>query len=768
MAEIATDKKNSRPALSSLQIAPATQATAVLWTFAVTLFVSALLLFSVQPLFAKMALPKLGGAPAVWAVSMCFFQAMLLAGYCYAYALICWLDLRATVVVHAVVLLATLVALPIGLPGSLAEPPAGDAYFWLLGMLAAGVGLPFFAVAANAPLLQAWFTQTGHPAAQDPYFLYGASNAGSLIALLAYPLLVEPSIGLHMQSWAWSAGFGCLVILLLGSAAWMLARQDSHTPGAASQLQSATTDSVAATPISTADRASWTLLALIPSALMVAVTSFITTDLTSAPLFWVIPLALFLLTFILVFRDRALLPLDVVSRAVPILFVAVLSLPYPGLRLVLALAAFVAATLICHGQLYAKRPAAQHLTEFYLWMSLGGALGGVFSALIAPQIFASAFEFMALMIAALFCRPEVLDALKGQFDLRRFSGIACLVLSALITQHLASRLGGDLFARGAMAIILCGLGLTLWFNRTHPALQAGVMLGIGLFGWMLPDSQLAVHTARSFFGVVRVIETADGATRLMQHGTTLHGSRRLMGADGAGIDQPRPATYYHPAGPLARGVALARQVTTGSSTGAIRMGVVGLGTGSMACYTQPRDTLIYFEIDPVVAQIAQDARYFDFLSRCRPGSKIVMGDARLTLGKQADAAFDYLVIDAFSSDSVPAHLLTAEAMQLYLDKLALHGVLALHVSNRYLDLVSAVTATARTLPGTTVRVVEFGGVAGDPDAQPSQVVFIALHRDILASMTSWPDAQQPGTSSVTPWSDDFSDVLSAIVRHMLK
>jgi hypothetical protein len=762
------DVSNRTAPLASLPLTAqvgvaSTAGAAMLWTFAVTLFVSALLLFSVQPLFAKLALPKLGGAPAVWAVSMCFFQAMLLAGYCYAYALIRWLEPRATVAVHSAVMLATLVVLPIGLPTSLGEPVDGNTYGWLLSVLLGGVGLPFFAVAANAPLLQAWFSRTDHPAARDPYFLYGASNCGSLLALIGYPTVIEPWIGLKAQAHVWGAGFAVLALLLMASAAWLLARQSRGG------RQVATVD---ATPVETAasitvsDRVMWTLLALVPSALLVAVTTYITTDLASAPLFWVIPLALFLATFIVVFRERELIPMAVVARALPILVVALLAVPSPAARLVFALGAFVAAALVCHSQLYARRPAASHLTEFYLWMSFGGALGGVFAALIAPQIFATAFEFTALLTVALFCRRDVLDALGKHLEVRQIAGLGCIAAAALIAQQLSFEIGGSWIGRSVMAAVLAVVCIGLWAYRRHPAHLAGQMLAIGLFAWMLPASQPAVHTARSFFGVIRVIETADGTTRLMQHGTTLHGSRRLTDVNGVKIDRPIPATYYHPQGPLARGVALARMATTGTIGGPIRMGVVGLGTGSMACHTQPQDTLTYFEIDPVVAQIAADPRYFDFLSRCRPGAEIVMGDARLTLAQQPVDAFDYLMIDAFTSDAVPAHLLTSEALSLYMTRVAPHGVLALHVSNRYLELVSAVSATARTVPGMIVRVVEFGGVAGDVDAQPSTVVFIAAAPEVLAPTAAWPDARTPEATTTAPWSDDFSDVLSAIVRHM--
>lgn len=749
----------SRPAVSSY-------APAVLWTFSVTLFVSALLLFSVQPLFARMALPKLGGAPAVWAVSMCFFQIMLLAGYCYAYALIRWFDARATVFIHAALLLVTLSTLPFGLPQGLGDPPAGDAYLWLLGVLTVGVGLPFFAVAANAPLLQAWFARTGHPDARDPYFLYGASNAGSLVALLAYPVVVEPLIGLGRQTQIWAGGFAALALLLTGCAGFMFIRM-APVAGAIAVSDDAAAATAEREP-TFSDRALWVSMALIPSALMVAVTTYITTDLASAPLFWVIPLALFLVTFIVVFRETPLLPVEIAARALPLLFVAMLSLPFPGVRLVIALGAFLAAALVCHRQLYSLRPAPRFLTEFYLWMSFGGALGGLFSALIAPQLFRSAFEFTLLMIAALFCRADVFSAMRNHLDLRRVAGFGCLLAAALIGHVIAQDLGGEMGGRAMMAAILAGWIAFLYFNRSHPALQAGIMLGIGMFAWMLPASQPTIHIARSFFGVVRVIDTADGTKRLMQHGTTLHGSRRLRTANGGVVAEPIPATYYHAAGPLARGVTLARKITTGVADGAIRMGVVGLGTGSLACTTRPGDDLTYFEIDPIVAEIARNPRYFDFLSHCRPETPIVMGDARLTLAHTPAHSYDYLVIDAFSSDAVPVHLLTREALELYISKLAPHGLLALHVSNRYLDLASSVIATAKTLPSTSSVLVKFPGVEGDSDAQPSIVVLIAKDPAVLEAANGWPDAAKPTATNVAPWTDDYADVLSAIVRQLTR
>jgi hypothetical protein len=733
-----------------------------LWTFGSTLFISAFLMFSVEPLFAKLASPKLGGTPAVWAISLCFFQATLLAGYCYAYALIRWCEWKTTVAIHATLLLVTLSVLPIALPSNLGDPPTGDAYVWLFGVLAYGVGLPFFAVSGNAPLLQAWFARTSSQQATDPYFLYGASNAGSLLALIAYPTIIEPNLGLHLQTTVWSYGFGILCIMVFAAASWMLF-QGGATAGSYREHMLTATRNV----IRAADRAIWIGLSALPSALMVAVTTYIATDVVSVPLLWVVPLALFLTTFIVVFRDRALIPIEPVSRALPIIFVAI-SLPYLGIKLWLALAAFVGAALICHRELYLRRPSASSLTEYYLCMSVGGSIGGLFSAILAPKLFVSAFEFTGLMIAVLFCQRNIIQSIRRHLSATQMVSLVIFAAIALCANAVAQSFGGERAGKDVIALVTVAMAFVLWRLRHHPAQDAGLVLGIGLFAAMLPDNQLAFHTERSFFGVVRVIDTSDGSVRWMQHGTTLHGSRRLRTADGTIVTEPAPASYYHPAGPLARSIGLARTIGGTGSAKALRIGVVGLGTGSLACYTRPGDTLTYFEIDPVIVHIAKDSQYFDFISHCRPDTNIIVGDARLTLAKYDSSRFNLLVLDAFSSDSVPNHLLTVEAIKLYFDRLEPDGLLAIHVSNRYLDLISPVIATARSIPGLRVATADFPGVRGDPDAAPSRVVFASRDGNVLEGMSNWTDTTLDVKSDVSPWTDDYSDVLSALVRHMTK
>ena len=740
-----------------------------LYGFAATLFLSALLLFSVQPMFAKMALPVLGGSPSVWAVSMCFFQAALLAGYGYAHALNRWLAPEKAILAHLTVLAVTVLALPIGLPASLSEPPTDNAYLWLTGILALGVGLPFFAVSASAPLLQAWFAKTNHAQARDPYFLYGASNIGSLLALLAYPLLLEPLLGLKAQAALWGVGFSALALCIAISGCIMLAARGNHVamvlPAAAPAVQAVTA----------LDRVTWTLLALVPSGLMVAVTTYITTDLASAPFLWVIPLALFLLTFILVFRETAPFNMQRLQAILPAIVLVVIVMPMlPGIapdvrwmpwkmiELACAVFGFFVASLICHRQLFEKRPAAAHLTEFYIWMSFGGVLGGIFAAIIAPQIFTSVLEFTLLLLASLLARRGVLMDCPSPLRLSRVL-FATLAGTAFLAVYKAAFAAGVFaasdIALGLVAVLMIG-GLLLM--REWPEHRLILVLSMMAAAFLMPGETQTIHAERSFFGTVRVKLTNDGDFRIMLHGTTQHGARRLRDEAGKPLVHALPSTYFHPDSPLALGLDLARTISKNNY--ALRVGVVGLGTGSLACYRGDGDTWRYFEIDPVVVRIASDPKYFDYLSRCAPGIDIKLGDARLTLAKEARAAYDYLVIDAFSSDSVPVHLLTAEALALYLDKIDANGIVALHVSNRYMDLPKTVAATVRKLPGVTAVSTSIEAKGNSYDALTSAVVFISRNPAVVAAVKQLPTATQLDPGNIAPWTDDYSDVISSIAR----
>jgi predicted membrane-bound spermidine synthase len=725
------------------------------------MFLSALLLFSVQPMFAKMALPALGGTPAVWAVSMCFFQAVLLAGYIYAHALNRWLEPRTAVLTHVVVLAFAALALPIGLPAAMAEPPSGDAYLWLLGVLALGVGLPFFAISANAPLLLAWFSKTEHRDASDPYFLYGASNLGSLLALLAYPIVLEPTLGLTSQGALWSFGFFALIasIVLCGGAV-LLSGTATSPKASDARLDAAAIRE----PISWQRRAGWIALAAIPSGLMVAVTTYVTTDVGSAPFIWVVPLALYLTTFIMVFKDKLSFPYTLAVAVLPLAILAHILLMSRIEAVAFALLAYFLAALMCHRELYLRRPGSESLTDFYICMSAGGVIGGIFSALIAPQIFSSVLEFKLLLVISLLARPGVLDGLPNRKQAVRIALFAAGLTSAFVLYKTLVELNvlaaGGLALAALIGLVILGVYLTRSWPEHRVIIILTMVVGVGI----VPTDSRTLYQQRSFFGTIRVITTEDGQYHAMLHGTTVHGAERVKTADGQPVTAAVPATYYHPDGPMARGVALARQIA--KQRGAeMTTGVVGLGSGSLACYAKPSETWRYFELDPMIVNVARRPDLFTFLTRCLPNNDVVIGDARLTLQKESEAKFDYLVIDAFSSDSIPVHLLTREALEIYERKLAPGGVVAIHISNRFLELAPAVAATALSIPGLKGIYVNWAPNIPVPDATASRVVFLTKDSTTYDTLRrNWPEATSLDADGAAPWTDDYSNVLSTLIR----
>ena len=741
--------------------APASRARSaalVLPVFAVSIFVSATLLFSVQPMFAKMVLPLLGGSPSVWSVAMVFFQAVLLAGYGYAHALTHWLDPRRAAIVHLLVVGAAFAALPIAM-ASFGKPPLDYQAIWLIGLFGASIGLPFFAVSANAPLIQAWFARTHHDHAHDPYFLYGASNLGSFFALLAYPVLFEPLLTLRDQSRWWTIGFVLLMALIAASALLMTRNM---RPG------SIASEGHAKAAPAWADRCKWVALAFVPSALLVAVTSHISTDIASAPFLWVIPLALYLLTFVVTFRARGDGLHHWMVKLQPF-FVAPLVIGLLGgeraywlVAILLSLGVFMTSTMIAHRELYLRRPGASHLTGFYMWVSAGGVLGGIFSGLFAPFAFPDVWEYPILILLALLCRPGAFDGGRRVWAREGlvFAGLFALALAPRLLFGATLPAGSEVMWMVAL-VILAGVMMT-------QAEHAGRLVGLTVLAFILTGTyrpgQVETETQRSFFGVHKVVESADGRFRMLFHGTTLHGAQRIRGEAGhpaSGL--PEPLTYYYPGGLFAEVIASKRI----SQDGLQRIAVVGLGAGSLACYAQPREQWTYFEIDPVVAQIARDPSKFRFLSDCAPNTEIVLGDARLTLA-EAREAYDLIVLDAFSSDVVPVHLLTREALGVYLGKLAPHGAIAFHISNRYLELASVVREVAAQ-HGLVVYLKQDEKPKPEDFARTmyaSSLIAVVARRDedvsALLAKGGWTRLMADG--SVRAWTDDYSDILSAIWR----
>jgi len=728
--------------------------------FVATTFLSAFLLFAIQPLFAKMVLPVLGGSPSVWAVALLFFQAALLAGYGYAHLLIRHVAPAWTGFVHLAVVLAAILFLPIALPAGWTEPPLGAPYFWQLGLFTVAVGLPFLAVAANAPLLQAWFARTGHPHARDPYFLYAASNLGSLIALLSYPFVLEPALGLTALSRDWALLYLVLVVALAGCFA--LVRAAASVPAAMPEPKTEPAHAAA----TLRDRLGWCGLALVPAALLTAVTTHIATDIASAPLLWVLPLALYLSTFVLAFQDRLPIPMSLLlpAQLAAVIF-ALLELSQTKydqwtLSSAAAGAVFFLSALVAHRTLYLTRPRVRDLTEFYLWMSLGGVLGGLFAALVAPKIFSEVFEYPLLIALTMACRPRV-------FARRQWSLSELLWLAAIAVVGLALVVRADIWAiqlglsfgewgfTPVLTLLFAIAAIAFWGHAARQLLAALLMFAAVV---MLPSSVKRGQAQRSYFGVYRVTQSENGEFNVLTHGTTLHGAQRIRGKDGHLVADVTPATYYYPGSPMAESVRIVQSKLAARDEKG-RFGVVGLGTGTLACYAKKGERWRFFEIDPVVVDIATKSNYFTFLASCLPHPDIVLGDARLRLAKEPDASFDLLIIDAFTSDAVPVHLMTAEALQLYAKKLKPGGVLVLHISNRYLDLDAVLGATLRLVPQLKGLIVSDDKAEGGYAENTSIVAVFAKDERALRPFRALEGAQDFHDSGLRPWTDDASDIL---------
>jgi hypothetical protein len=662
----------------------------VLLLFASTMFLSAALLFSVEPMVAKMTLPLVGGSPAVWGTCMVFFQAALLGGYTYAHATTSWLGVRRQAILHAGLILLPLFVLPIGitLDSARSLPPADDPSGWLLGLLLAKVGLPFFVVSTSAPILQRWFASTRHPAAADPYFLYGASNFGSLLALLAYPAVLEPSLRLAQQSGAWAAGYGLLVALTLACAmvVWR-----GHAP--ANPVSQGSEPAGGRHPLQVGLWLHWMALAFIPSSLMLGVTMYLTTDIAAIPLLWVIPLALYLLTFILTFARRPIIPHSWMVRALPMavvllaLAMSVSSVTQP-IFIPLHLVTFFLAAMACHGELVRLRPPRERLTAFYLAMSCGGALGGFFNALVAPIVFNRVAEYPLALVLACLALPKTRSNSDPawhrllDWSLPAILGALAWGLIALLQPRPESPQDdlGIKFVIG-LAVFAC---YTFKDRPVRFALGLGAVLLAG--GTYTSNFGRGLYQHRDYFGVLRVTYIASGNYHRLIHGHTVHGQQ--------GLDPERrhePLTYFHRTGPIGQVFDVIDARIARSN-----VAIIGLGAGTLACYAQPGQRWTFYEIDPIVAMIARNPRYFTFLAESRAAStQVVLGDARLKLRDSPEHGYGLIVLDAFSSDAIPTHLLTREALRLYRGKLAQGGILAFHISNKYINLIPVLGALAR-------------------------------------------------------------------------
>jgi hypothetical protein len=735
----------------------------LLLTFSLTLFVSALLLFLVQPMFGKMVLPLLGGSPAVWNTCMVFYQAALLGGYAYAHAAPRWLGLKRQALLHLGLLLLGALALPIGIARGWTPPASSSPIPWLLLVLTASVGLPFFVVSATAPLLQRWFSHTGHAAARDPYFLYGASNLGSMTALLSYPFLVEAHLRLAEQARVWALGYVLLVGLIAGCAV-LLWRAPAAPPAAAGP--EAAPPGAGEEPLTWGRRVWWVLLAFAPSSLLLGVTAYLSTDIAAVPLLWVIPLAIYLLTFVLVFARSPLLPQSFMVLAEPFLVIPLALLFFLNLKgawplFPLHLLAFFVMAMVCHGELMRYRPGAAHLTEFYLWMSVGGVLGGLFNALVAPATFKGVVEYPLMIMVASLLRPQP-GARPGRAGAWLLDLLLPLVLALALGGLCRAVLAGDFSWQMPAIVALSCLAGAFAYSFRHRPVRFGLGVGAVMAAAVLlpPGASRVLLQERNFFGVLQVRHDAAGNYHLLYHGTTLHGAQSLEPSR-----RREPLTYYHPAGPLGQ----VFQVLSGNLAPR-RMAVVGLGTGSIASYGKAGQTLTFYEIDPAVERLARDPRYFTFLQDCPAQVEVVLGDARLSLKEAPDFSYDLMVLDAFSSDAIPLHLVTREALALYLAKLRPGGMLAFHISNRYLDLEPVLGGLARDAGlACLIRDDKNLGEA-EKQARKSPSTWAVMGQGAeglsrLAADPRWhPAAGRPGLL----WTDDFSNILEVFKWESLK
>ena len=713
--------------------------------FAAAMFVNALLLFLVQPMFAKLLLPRFGGSPAVWTTCMLFFQSALLAGYAYSHSLVKLRKPWQQAAVHLVVMALPIVTLPIAVANM---SPDGEPISSVLRLSAISVGAPFFVLATSAPLLQRWFASANQRAPVDPYFLYAASNVGSLASLILYPTVIEPALALSTQTRVWSIGYSAAVVLTVVCAIVMW-RRTAGTAAAASESAADTED------VTWGRRLRWIALAFVPSSLMLAVTSYLTTDVAAVPLLWVIPLALYLITFVVTFSTYSTRVVAICNRFFPLILLYLTwvltseaRLPLPPMAATHLVTFFVLAT-VCHGALAEDRPATSHLTDFYLSLAIGGALGGVFNTLVAPLLFDRVIEYPL----ALACGIVLLMFHAGTQPLlgRPRWWIQPALVAAMTIVALSWPATGKTLAVITWGFLLGAVLVGFSTSREHRRFGVCVLLMLGIYGVIGGRGYVNVaYASRTFFGTYRVVAGEDPPAYTLYHGTTVHGIQF--------VGSPEPLTYYYRDSPIGQ-IWKARPGQTNRSIGA-----VGLGTGTLASYARPGERWIFYEIDPEVERIARDKRYFTHLTTCGATCQVIIGDARLTLQQRSDM-HDVIVLDAFSSDAIPIHLLTREAVEVYLSRLKPDGILAIHISNNHLNLQAVVAGVMHEL-GLAGRVQLQTDTKFDKDEFASHWAVLARSEAALGTVAAdkrWGPLRPDGRRA---WTDDFSNIWSVIYwRH---
>jgi len=732
--------------------------------FALTLFSSASLMFVLQPMFGKALLPLLGGSASVWNTCMVFYQSILFFGYLYAHLLSTHLSYHKQFFIHGALIIISLSFLPISIAESSAPPTVGNPSAWLLSILFFSIGLPFFILSTTSPLLQKWFSGLGHQTSHDPYYLSMASNSGSLIALLSYPFLLEPEFGLTQLQQLWSTGFLFLAVLIAVCMIMQLKPQALPPKIQPNKLKESNIFLVDKPGLRL--QLHWILLSFIPSSLLLGTTNYISIDIATVPLLWVIPLAIYLLSFILVFskystaiHKKIVLIQPWVCMPFLIYYFSEQKLSHFSVELVLHFLVFFISIMVCHGELAKRRPPTQFLTQYYLIMSLGGMLGGIFNSFIAPLIFSSIYEYPLAIIFALLLNPShrennvYLKAYLGKF-------IFCTYLFTFMTiLYFNFNQFSNIVLLG-FSILVVGFVNYFLFHK-YPVFFP--LFGLLIVSCVAPEKQQRgqlLHQSRNFYGVLTVkhqtgnyMGNPNETLHELYSGTTQHGAQLFSDYN----LHCRPNGYYSQKGPLGDIFT-----TYNLLNNDWHIGVVGLGVGEMVGYAKASQSWTFFELDPNVVEIATNPNYFTFLTECIDHYKVQLGDARITLEKQHQS-FDLLVIDAFTSDAIPTHLLTKEAIELYLSRLNRNGLLVFHISNRYLAINKVLSDHAEKL-GLSLLIKEFRPKQKTPLLSNSDWVILARNPAQLEPMltTNWRGDwhKLPHYPNVRSWTDDFTSIMT--------
>lgn len=718
--------------------------------FGVALFGSAFLLFWIEPLIARMLLPYLGGSQNVWNTCLVFFQAVLLLGYTYAYVLARFCSLRYQAIVHTIIMAAGAGFLPIVIASTWSPPAAISPVVVLFGILLVLLGLPFFALSANGPLLQQWYCAAAGKDMRNPFPLYAVSNAGSLAALVAYPLLVEPNLTLSRQTTLWMDGYLALtgMIMFAGCLA-AFGQTQSRTVAPA-------TTPAPAWPV----RLNWLVYAALPSSLLLGVTGYVTTDIASFPFLWIVPLSLYLLSFILTFSKRPLLDHALAVKLLPVAILwAAAGFLLSSVSLFAAasieFAAFFFIAVVCNGELARIKPHPDRLTEFYLWISLGGVVGGVLTALVSPLLFKDFVEYPLALSLTCLLTPGEAGTRKDAYGHRILDSYGPLILGSaiiLVVVQPFALVNGYLSGGATVAgLALAGYCAVARKPRNLLLIALAVLLTLHIQQLLLTRYGSTVSRDRSFYGVYTVTENRAAGYRMMFHGPTLHGVERID------AKKYEPLTYYAAGGPLGD---VMRAVGPRSKS----IAVIGLGIGSTGCYATARQSWTFYELDPLVQKIASDSGLFHSLEQCAPNAKIVLGDGRLKLAEAGRNQYDLLILDAFSSDAIPVHMLTREAFEGYARALKPHGVMAIHITNRHFDLAPVISRTAPAAGFITYQR-SFTAPEGSDVAALSSSRWMVLARypnDLrrIVANSGWEKGEPKPNTKL--WTDDYSNVLSAL------